>query len=243
GIFGTAGAVFGALGTALMDVAGMDTSIQPLQPVLRSYWLNIHVTCMLTSYAIFSVAFMITIYYLARWFAAKGLPALTVGLPIAIAASGVGILFYRAQTHVMPVLQDYLLALVVAPAVATAVTWGIVALRRDAKTTYESELELKTIERYLHRVCMVGFAVITTGIILGAVWANESWGRYWGWDPKETWAFITWIIYAVYVHGRIGGWFRGVQGALVTVVGYNSVLFTFFGVSFVLPGLHSYLKS
>jgi ABC-type transport system involved in cytochrome c biogenesis permease subunit len=198
---------------------------------------------MLTSYAVFSIAFTMTIYYFAKWFAAKGLPALTVALPVAIAASGVGVLFWRAHEHAMPALSDYLVALVLAPAVAIGVTWAIVRARADRKTPYEAELELKSIERHLHRVCMVGFWVITTGIILGAVWANESWGRYWGWDPKETWAFITWMIYAIYVHGRIAGWFRGASGAIITVVGYNSVLFTFFGVSFVLPGLHSYLKS
>src|SRR5438132_13317621 len=120
----------------------------------------------------------------------------------------------------LPVLFLYALALVFAPGAGMLCTWAFVAIVGGNKVRYESELELKTIERYLHRVCMVGFWIITGGIILGAVWANESWGRYWGWDPKETWAFITWTIYAIYVHGRIAGLFRGARAAIFPIVGF-----------------------
>jgi cytochrome c-type biogenesis protein CcsB len=243
GVFGTCGAVFGALGTLLIDLAGMDVSIQPLVPVLRSYWLNIHVTAMLTSYATFAIAFLLGIYYFAKWFPSSGYSRGMIVVPVATALAGVGLLFYRNYTVVMPTLWDYLFALVLAPGAGIGLTYIYTLIRPPAKPGYESELELKTIERYLHRVCMVGFWIITGGIILGAVWANESWGRYWGWDPKETWAFITWLVYAIYVHGRIPGWFRGAAAAIFPVVGFYAVLFTFFGVSFVLPGLHSYLKS
>ena len=91
-------------------------------------------------------------------------------------------------------------------------------------------------------IALVGSFSVAGGIILGAVWANESWGRYWDWDPKETWAFITWLVYGVYIHGRIAGIFRGPTAAIWGIIGFNAVLFTLFGVSFVLPGLHSYLK-
>ena len=68
---------------------------------------------------------------------------------------------------------------------------------------------------YIYRTIQVGFLLLTIGIILGGVWANQSWGRYWDWDPKETWAFISWIVYAAYLHLRVTGWARGIGAAIM----------------------------
>jgi cytochrome c-type biogenesis protein CcsB len=85
-----------------------------------------------------------------------------------------------------------------------------------------------------------GFLFLTVGIITGAVWANSAWGTYWSWDPKETWSLVTWLIYAVYLHCRyMHGW-RGRRAAWIAVFGFASVVFTYVGVNFLLPGLHSY---
>jgi cytochrome c-type biogenesis protein CcsB len=85
-----------------------------------------------------------------------------------------------------------------------------------------------------------GFLLLTVGIVAGAVWANSAWGSYWSWDPKETWAFITWLIYAVYLHARhMRGW-RGKRAAWIAVIGFASVIFTYLGVSFLMGGKHSY---
>jgi cytochrome c-type biogenesis protein CcsB len=85
-----------------------------------------------------------------------------------------------------------------------------------------------------------GFLFLAIGIITGAVWANSAWGTYWSWDPKETWSFITWLIYAVYLHCRyMHGW-HGKRSAWISVIGFASVIFTYIGVNFLLPGLHSY---
>jgi ABC-type transport system involved in cytochrome c biogenesis permease subunit len=91
----------------------------------------------------------------------------------------------------------------------------------------------------LYRSTAVGFIIFTLGIVTGSVWAYAAWGRYWGWDPKETWALITWLIYAGVLHTRIRE--RGVNNrvAVMALVGLASVLFTYFGVNY-LPGLHSY---
>jgi cytochrome c-type biogenesis protein CcsB len=90
-----------------------------------------------------------------------------------------------------------------------------------------------------YQLVMYGFLLLTIGIVSGAVWANSAWGRYWGWDPKETWSLITWIIYAVLLHARnIRGW-RGRKIAYLSIIGFLAVLFTYFGVNY-LPGLHSY---
>jgi len=85
-----------------------------------------------------------------------------------------------------------------------------------------------------------GFPFLTAGIITGAIWANEAWGTYWSWDPKETWSLITWFVYAAYLHARyMAGW-KGVKAAYLSVYGFLSVIFTYFGVNLLLSGLHSY---
>jgi cytochrome c-type biogenesis protein CcsB len=90
-----------------------------------------------------------------------------------------------------------------------------------------------------YRMIIFGFLFLSAGIITGSVWANTAWGRYWGWDPKETWSLITWIIYAVLLHTRkMRGW-EGSRMAYLSIVGFIAVLFTYFGVNY-LPGLHSY---
>ena len=87
---------------------------------------------------------------------------------------------------------------------------------------------------------VVGFPLLTVGILLGAYWANDAWGRYWGWDPKETAALVTWLIYAGYLHiERLPDW-RGPRTAAVLIGGYVAVLFTYFGVNLWISGLHSY---
>jgi cytochrome c-type biogenesis protein CcsB len=96
-----------------------------------------------------------------------------------------------------------------------------------------------------YQLIMFGFLFLTVGIITGAVWANTAWGRYWGWDPKETWSFITWMIYATLLHARnMRGW-RGRRIAYLSIIGFVAVLVTYFGVNYLprifgVDGLHSY---
>jgi cytochrome c-type biogenesis protein CcsB len=91
-----------------------------------------------------------------------------------------------------------------------------------------------------YRSIAMGFPFLTMGIITGAIWANYSWGTYWSWDPKETWSLITWLIYAAYLHARITAGWRGKRTAYLSIIGYASVIFTYFGVNFLLTGLHAY---
>jgi cytochrome c-type biogenesis protein CcsB len=95
------------------------------------------------------------------------------------------------------------------------------------------------LDELTHQLVMFGFLFLTVGIITGAVWANSAWGRYWGWDPKETWSFITWLIYAALLHFRLMRGWRGKRIAILSIIGFAAVLFTYFGVN-LLPGLHSY---
>jgi cytochrome c-type biogenesis protein CcsB len=85
-----------------------------------------------------------------------------------------------------------------------------------------------------------GFPLLTLGIITGAVWANYAWGRYWNWDPKETWSLITWLLYAALLHQRLTVGWRGRKAAIMAIVGFGAVLFTFLGVNLLLSGLHTY---
>lgn len=91
-----------------------------------------------------------------------------------------------------------------------------------------------------YQMIIIGFVLLTLGIITGSVWAYSAWGRYWGWDPKETWSLITWLVYAAVLHSRmIRGW-RGKKMAFLSIIGFFCVIFTYLGVNLVLSGLHSY---
>jgi ABC-type transport system involved in cytochrome c biogenesis permease subunit len=98
----------------------------------------------------------------------------------------------------------------------------------------------ETLEEINYRTVMVGFPMLSAGILTGAVWAHYAWGSYWSWDPKETWSLITWIIYAIFLHARLVRGWKGKRIALLAIVGFLSVVFTYFGVNFILSGLHSY---
>ena len=91
-----------------------------------------------------------------------------------------------------------------------------------------------------YRSILIGFVLLTLGLISGAVWANEAWGTWWSWDPKETWAFISWLFYAAYLHMRISKGWQGRRPALLASTGFLVVLVCYLGVNFLGIGLHSY---
>jgi len=133
---------------------------------------------------------------------------------------------------------------------AFAVSCGvsIMFLMREGKVNKSSSsgrlLKLLPDKRVLedvnYKAIAVGFPMLTLGIITGAAWANYAWGSYWSWDPKETWSLITWFIYAAFLHARFTRGWRGKRIALLSIIGFAAVLFTYFGVNYVLAGLHSY---
>jgi cytochrome c-type biogenesis protein CcsB len=99
---------------------------------------------------------------------------------------------------------------------------------------------LETLDSINYRCLTFGFPLMTMGIISGAVWANSAWGGYWRWDPKETWALITWFLYAALLHGRLTVGWRGRRAAIFAIIGFASLLFTFLGVNLLLSGEHSF---
>jgi cytochrome c-type biogenesis protein CcsB len=98
----------------------------------------------------------------------------------------------------------------------------------------------KAIDQLAYRTVVFGFPLWTFGVIAGAIWADEAWGRYWGWDPTETWAFITWVVYAGYLHARATAGWRGRKSAYIQLIGFGCLLFNTIVVSILVKGLHSY---
>nr|AWI73055.1 cytochrome c biogenesis protein [Lepiniopsis trilocularis] len=107
------------------------------------------------------------------------------------------------------------------------------------KNYYRSQL-IQQLDYWSYRVISLGFLFLTIGILSGAVWANEAWGSYWNWDPKETWAFITWIVFAIYLHTRTNINLQGVNSAIVASIGFLIIWICYFGINLLGLGLHSY---
>lgn len=97
------------------------------------------------------------------------------------------------------------------------------------------------LDEVTYKMISIGFVLLTIGIITGAAWADKAWGRYWGWDPKETWSLITWLIYSAFLHTHLARGWRGVKMSLISIIGFMAVIFTYIGVNYILSGLHSYL--
>ncbi len=100
---------------------------------------------------------------------------------------------------------------------------------------------LEALDVLNHHCLAIGFPLMTVGIITGSIWARQAWGAYWQWDPKETWSLITWFIYAAMLHQRLTVGWRGRRAAFMSIIGFGAVLFTLWGVSYLLTGLHSYV--
>jgi cytochrome c-type biogenesis protein CcsB len=100
----------------------------------------------------------------------------------------------------------------------------------------------QTLDRVAYRIIAFAFPIWTFAVIAGAIWAQEAWGRYWGWDPKETWSFITWTIFAGYLHARATAGWKGAKAASIALVGFVSLLITYYAVNLWIAGLHTYAK-
>lgn len=156
----------------------------------------------------------------------------------------------RIQPLIPALKSNWLIAHVIACFVgyaAFAMAFGLSIMylvkQRETVETGGGWLDLlpkkQALDELNHQMIMFGFIFLTAGIITGAVWANSAWGRYWGWDPKETWSLITWFVYATLLHARLmRGWY-GKRIAYLSIIGFAAVIFTYFGVNY-LPGLHSY---
>jgi len=127
---------------------------------------------------------------------------------------------------------------------AFAVSFGVSIIYLIATVALKERQRILPDEAVLddvnYKAIAIGFPMLTIGIITGAAWANYAWGSYWSWDPKETWSLITWFFYAAFLHARYTHGWRGKKAAILSIVGFVAVIFTYFGVNYLLTGLHSY---
>nr|YP_009233656.1 cytochrome c heme attachment protein [Eragrostis minor]AMB49352.1 cytochrome c heme attachment protein [Eragrostis minor] len=114
------------------------------------------------------------------------------------------------------------------------------ALKNTSFPNYYKYQLTERLDSWSYRVISLGFTLLTIGILCGAVWANEAWGSYWNWDPKETWAFITWTIFAIYLHSRTNPNWKGTNSAFVASIGFLIIWICYFGINLLGIGLHSY---
>lgn len=110
----------------------------------------------------------------------------------------------------------------------------------ESNTIFAKLPSFELIDELIYQMVVFGFLFLTIGIITGSVWANSAWGKYWTWDPKETWSLITWFVYAIFLHLRMMRGWDGWKLSIVSILGFLAVLFTYFGVNLLLKGLHSY---
>ncbi|MGH8867178.1 MAG: c-type cytochrome biogenesis protein CcsB [Actinomycetes bacterium] len=181
-------------------------------------------------------------------------------IPVVLTMGTAVTLLYTESARLVPALDSYWLAIHVTAAVlcagiftvSTAATvLYLVAERYDRRTAASLPTSgvsaavrrlagPETLDGLAYRTVSFGFPLWTFAVVAGAIWAEAAWGRYWGWDPKETWAFITWVVYACYLHARATAGWRGRRAAVVALVAYGAFVFNYVGVNLFLNGLHSY---
>jgi cytochrome c-type biogenesis protein CcsB len=168
-------------------------------------------------------------------------------------------LIYTAAGQLVPALQSYWLDIhVTAMTLATGIFFvaavlGLVYLAVDRHTRRVAAgraqpgngivrrlPSIEQLDRLTYRTVVFGFPIWTFGVIAGAIWADQAWGRYWGWDPVETWAFITWVLYAAFLHARATAGWRGRRAHYIQLLGFAALVFNIMIVQVFITGLHSY---
>jgi len=213
----------------------------PPVPSLQSYWAKIHVPLVVSSYAAFMVSFVFSCIYLVKYYAEQYFEGIKV---TAAFAADLGGMAGAAEIATNPALSVIANAAGVdlsrsvlrdTPAIQAAAASGNPVAQWLATLPTLAQLD-----NIVYRAVAIGLPLISIGIITGAMWAKESWGAYWQWDPKETAALFSWIIYLAYMHLHTRGSWRGLRTNWVSVIGFLSILFCYFGVNIWISGLHSY---
>nr|WAX37656.1 cytochrome c heme attachment protein [Emblica urinaria] len=184
-----------------------------LVPALQSQWLMMHVSMMLLGYATLLCGSLLSVALLV----------ITFRRVIRIRNNLINFSFSFGEIQDMGERSNILRK-----------TYFI-----SSRNYYRFQL-IEQLDQWGYRIISIGFVFLTIGILSGAVWANEAWGSYWNWDPKETWAFITWIIFAIYLHIRTNKFMEGLNSAIVASIGFLIIWICYFGVNLLGIGLHSY---
>jgi cytochrome c-type biogenesis protein CcsB len=211
---------------------------------------NMYESLVFFSWSIVIFYLILELKFKNRILGAFAIPFAFVGMAYASFAKGIN----QEIAPLIPALQsNWLIAHVITcfigyAAFAVACGLGIMYLLKSSaqgsKTGLVASLpKLRVIDDIIHKTIIFGFLWLSAGIITGAIWANSAWGTYWSWDPKETWSLITWFVYAATLHARFTRGWTGKRIAWLAILGFISVIFTYFGVNFLLAGLHSYGSS
>ena len=199
------------IGFANLTLSADMQKSSPLVPALQSNWLMMHVSMMILSYATLIIGSLLCLLFLVVSKAQE------IDLKI----------IDKSFTSVYNKIIGYYENQLVSVPSSEIVEFGKVKL-------------LHSLDNWSYRIIGLGFPFLTIGIISGGVWANEAWGSYWSWDPKETWALITWIVFATYLHSRITKGWEGKKTAIIGSVGFFVIWICYLGVNFLGKGLHSY---
>ena len=208
-----------------------------LVPALQSNWLMMHVTVMMLSYAALLGGSVLAIAFLI----------LTFGKKVELTGNSLGFI----STSSLPNSEDTFVNFQVTnpglqyqdPNTESFLTQSYYGnfskCTENLPKSFDSKLA-KNLDNLSYRTLGIGFPLLTIGIVSGAVWANEAWGSYWSWDPKETWALITWVVFAIYFHTRITKGWEGKKPAIIATSGFFIVWICYLGVNLLGKGLHSY---
>lgn len=220
-----------------ISAVGASSNLNPLVPALQSNWLLAHVSLSFIAYVCFAVSAIAALLYLIKvskmrksyyyiiWTLVLGLSSATIIYLILTKLFG--------SNSFIDIL--YMLLMIICSALFFIYGLSIKNLFKNI------DFDLDMLEKIIYKFITAGFAIFTIGgLVFGAVWAETSWGRYWSWDPKETWAFITWVIYGIYLHGRYSGRWSKEMAASIALIGFLVTIFTYLGVNLLFPGLHSY---
>lgn len=193
-----------------------------LVPALQSNWLMMHVTVMILSYAALIFGSLLSVAYL--------------------------VLFYTKNT----ITKDYSnifnektkdnlnQSFIIFNGILQSKNLTLLNQSTSINNWNDINILIENLDNLSYRILGIGFPLLTIGILSGAVWANETWGSYWNWDPKETWALITWFVFAIYLHTRIQKGWKGEKSAIIATIGFFIVWICFLGVNLFAKGLHSY---
>ncbi|MFM1965662.1 MAG: hypothetical protein RL134_1387 [Actinomycetota bacterium] len=240
-------------GNVAMALTWLATGLLLLGLVLRGLWAgrvpwgNMYEFSLAWTFGILAVFLVVSLRRDIRWL---GLPVtflalLSLGLAVTV--------LYTEAAQLVPALKSWWLvihvasaiicggAFTVAAAISVLYLWRDRAERKGRVTGIVASLpDAARLDTLSYRILAFAFPLWTFAVISGAIWAENAWGRYWGWDPKETWAFITWVIYAGYLHARSTAGWRGRRAAYISLVGFVSFLINYFGVNIFVNSLHSY---
>jgi cytochrome c-type biogenesis protein CcsB len=200
-----------------------------------------------------AICFVAVVGWLVVWYRQSSVAALQrfggfVLLPVVVLMFLGGTVLYAQAAPLIPALNSYWITIHVS---AAATASGILLVSGVASVLYLLSAEdssriaarlpaSATLDRLAYRTAVVALPIWTFAIITGAIWAEAAWGRYWGWDPKETCALVAWVVYAGYLHARATAGWRGSRAAWINVVGFGVMLFNLFFVNIVIAGFHSY---